>query len=413
MAPSERRRLLSGFAANHRAWFAACARSIGGRRISVGGVRAVLTPGKELVIPFPRLPRDAPGAALDRLLDNARTARVGQVGVWSLSPDGPPGLGARLAARGFEYGWQAHWMRADLESLRDAPAPPDGVRLGVEDVTEEAVPGLPYWSTESAQVLATLFASRPRRTWRVVAREGDTVLGHVVFFVAPDRPEIAGIYDMGVLEAVRRRGIGRALLHGVFDAARARGCRDALLNSAASDFYRRVGFEHVGHGQTWWLHRPLLESGPLPPDQIAFAEGIGLGRTEALDRLRPDDLDARLACGMTPMELAVRNRTRDAVRWLRERGAFFGPLHAWDMGWRAVAARVLQDDPSSVNRTSGSWNLTPLHEAVQRDDLALADLILGANPDLGAKDSQFAGTPLGWARHLGRTQIARRIEALT
>lgn len=399
--------------ANHRAWFAATARALGGSVVRERGTAMALTPGVEAVVPFPRLPRDTPGPVLDALLDQARDAEVRSVSVWCATPDGPRGLGARLAARGFEYGWRAHWMRASTDVLADAPVP-EGVSVAVDERTDETVPGLPYWSDDGARTLGALFAARPRRTWRVVARDaGQAVLGHVVFFVAPGLPAVAGIYDMGVLPDARRRGIGRALLRGAFDAARERGCTDALLNSAASDFYRAVGFTHVGFGQTFWLHRPTLESGPVPPERVAFAEGIGLGETDSLERVRPENLDAPLAGGMTPMELAVRTRKAASVAWLRERGAFFGPLHAWDLGWRAAAARVLRENPSSANRRAGAWGLTPLHEAVQRDDRELARLILSANPDLDIKDTQFGGTPRSWARHLARPEIGHLIDTAT
>jgi len=36
--------------------------------------------------------------------------------------------------------------------------------------------------------------------------------------------------------------------------------------------------------------------------------------------------------------------------------------------------------------------------------------VLSANPDLSITDVRFNGTPLGWAKHFARTEIAQLIE---
>jgi hypothetical protein len=53
---------------------------------------------------------------------------------------------------------------------------------------------------------------------------------------------------------------------------------------------------------------------------------------------------------------------------------------------------------------------TTLHTAVERNDLELARVLLAARPDLEIRDSRFGGTPLGWARHLQRTELIALIE---
>jgi len=65
----------------------------------------------------------------------------------------------------------------------------------------------------------------------------------------------AGIYDMGVAEAERRRGIGRALTRAALELARAQGCAFATLNATHDGelLYGTVGFRSVGVAQTWWL----------------------------------------------------------------------------------------------------------------------------------------------------------------
>jgi len=47
--------------------------------------------------------------------------------------------------------------------------------------------------------------------------------------------------------------------------------------------YRRLGFVSLGHGQTWWLHPPVLEAPPPPETQVRFVEAVGTGDVAALD----------------------------------------------------------------------------------------------------------------------------------
>ncbi len=66
---------------------------------------------------------------------------------------------------------------------------------------------------------------------------------------------MAGIYDMGVAVAERRKGIGRALVAAALRLARAERCAVATLNATPEGelLYRQLGFASVGVAQTWWL----------------------------------------------------------------------------------------------------------------------------------------------------------------
>lgn len=113
---------------------------------------------------------------------------------------------------------------------------------------------------------------------------------------------------------------------------------------------------------------------------------------------------------MTPMELAVKARKPAAAKWLAAHGATLGLLHAWDLGWKARARRLLAASPELANRRTGAGQITPLHEAALRGDLALARLLLTADPDLEIQDTQFHSTPMGWAREFQRTEIIALLE---
>ena len=69
------------------------------------------------------------------------------------------------------------------------------------------------------------------------------------------RNGVAGIYDMGIAQRERRRGIGRALTGRALELGRvAAGAGVATLNATPEGelLYRRLGFRSVGFAQTWW-----------------------------------------------------------------------------------------------------------------------------------------------------------------
>jgi ankyrin repeat protein len=74
---------------------------------------------------------------------------------------------------------------------------------------------------------------------------------------------------------------------------------------------------------------------------------------------------------------------------------------------------LLAAAPELANQRAGDWQITPLHVAAERGDVELARLVLSARPDLEIQDTQFHSTPLGWARHFGRTEIVALIEHST
>ena len=405
--------LIRAAAANHSAWFAANALASGGEVRRTNGVTWAVSP-QELTIAFPQLSKATANETLDEIVAECFRRGVTGASCWALSATCPRDLGARVAARGFEWGWRPHWMAL---GLRDAPTGsplPDGLRIAQDDQGDWDVDDMPYYRREDAAVIHTLARAHPRRAWHFGAWLDGRVVGHSALFVTTGRLGVAGIYNVGVVPSARNQGIGKAISLAACRFARTLGYHYALLNSAADGLYERIGFESLGHGQTWWMHARTLAAPPPTQAQIAFAEAIGLGDLPALDALfpqsLPEDLDAPVPNGMTPMDLAVRAHQPAAAEWLAERGATLDVLHAWDLGGESGARHLLADRPELVNRRRGGWQTTPLHEAVQRGDIALAHLLLTAHPDLEIQDAQFRSTPLGWARHLQRTEFAVLLE---
>jgi GNAT superfamily N-acetyltransferase len=408
-------------AENHRDRFVRAALAAGGDVREEGGLTVVAKPD-EVILAFPsrNLGYAETGALLDGIVDECRRRRPRQVACWSLSPSHPADLGARLAARGFEWGWRPHWMAAGLNgSLReDIPPPPDGLRIEVaeDDGASWDVDDLPYFTRPAAGAPAAPRARGRRRAWRFGAWLDGRVVGQAALHVTYGRLGVAGIYDVGVVPAARGRGIGRAVTLAACCFARDElGACWATLNAAVG-IYKRLGFYGIGWGQTWWLHTPALEGPPLPRESVAFAEAVGSGDTAALDALAgsgavPDDLDAPLPCGLTPLRLAAKTFQQSSAEWLLGHGATPELVPVYELAWSHRIPALLAERPDLVHRRWGAMRLTPLHETVLNDQPNLARLILDhGRPDLSARDAQFDGTPAGWAHHFGRTAIAAMLE---
>jgi GNAT superfamily N-acetyltransferase len=414
-------RLQKAVADNHCHWFRRTTTAAGGAVIEEGGLLQTYPPGGQgnSMIAFPSLPDASAGSILDALVEEIRQRRPLQiVGCWSLLPSEPADLGARLFARGFGGGWQPHWMWLELSAIRaDPPYPRELTIEPVESVPDWDLEDLPNYNRRDAPHIFAATRARPYRIWHFAARLDGRLVGHSALNLTTGPLGVAGIYDVGVIPAARNRGIGRAVTAAACLFAREIGCRHALLNATGmgEPVYRRLGFQSIGHGQTWWWPGERIDGPPATPLQVAFAEALGRGDRATLDALAadlaPEMLAGALPCGMRPLELTVETGQPAAAEWLVERGVPLDLLSAWDLGWKERIPKLLAARPELVDARRGDWQTTPLHEAVQRNDVELARLLLAAGADLSIQDSQFRSTPLGWARHMGRAEIAALIEA--
>jgi len=415
--PSPRQRLRA-LTAHMRLWLVQGAEREGREVRREDGVTWVATPGPdgEAWIAYPRLPAARAGAQLDAIMDEYRRSRpLPRVGCWSMIPARPRDLGVRLMARGFGWGWRPHWMWLELHGLQEDQRSLSGLAIAIaDDESQWEVDDLPKFHRGVAY--GPVPEGRSQRAWHFAAQLDGRIVGHSVLFVTTGRLGVAGIFDVGVVPAARRQGIGTAVTLAACRLARELGCRHAVLNATplGEGVYRRLGFVSMGYGQTWWLQPETLAAPPPTPAQVAFAEAVARGDLAALDalggQLLPDTPDAPLANGMSPLQLAVKMGQPKAATWLVAHGATLDILSAWDLGWKDRVPRLLAESPDLGNRRSGDWQATPLHEAAVRGDVELARLLLAANPALDAQDATFHSTPLGWARHFGRTEIAELIE---
>jgi GNAT superfamily N-acetyltransferase len=409
--------LAAAVAANHREFFIQHTRAVQGEVLRADGVTWTYAgrDGDSFIL-FPQLAPEQAGAQLDTIVQfYLKRQPTSLVGCWSLDPPTPPDLDIRLLARGFQPGWRPCWMWLDLALLRMQHPQPNGLRIELlEAAPPPEAPQLPYYDPTMAPIDRELAARQPRQVWHFMAWLAGEPVGHSRLFVTSGPLGVAGIYDVGVLPHMRNRGVGKAVTAAACRQALALGYRHALLNATGERMYQRLGFERIGYGSTWWLNVARLAQRPPSSERVKLAEAVGRGDLAALAGLAEgsaaESLDTPLANQMTLLELAAHAIQPAAAEWLVGHGATLDVLSAWDLGWRDRAAHLLAEHPERANHQHGERGVTPLHEAVERDDHALAQLLLEAGADLDIKDAQFGGTPLGWARHLQRAKMVELLE---
>ena len=171
-------------------------------------------------------------------------------GSWHVGPSmGPPDLGSRLVAQGFEYAGDDIGMAIDLSALpEEMPVPSDFV---VEQVRGEA--GLPEW----AAAFGSGFGIGPAEVWWIEEMfrklgfggawrhylgrlAGEPVATSALFFAVG----VAGIYCVSTVERARRQGIGAAVTLAALREAKDLGHTIGVLTSSEMGYpvYRRLGF---------------------------------------------------------------------------------------------------------------------------------------------------------------------------
>ncbi|HEU4553728.1 MAG TPA: GNAT family N-acetyltransferase [Chitinophaga sp.] len=362
---------------------------------------------------FPAMDAAAAGPQLDEMMDYYRMHPPKGAGCWSLMPAQPHNLGVLLLARGFQPGWQPQWMALDLNAMHTGHARPAGLQVTADNETPiHDIKDLPYANSNSLS--AELKQQYPDRAQRFIATYNDRVVAHSEVFFTTGPLGVAGIYSVGVLPRVRNKGVGKAVVLAACQYAQQRGYRYAVLNATGRRMYEQVGFRFIGYGNTWWLQSQAYRTHPLTREQVALAEAVGNGNIAMLEalssRFSTAGMNAPMANGLTLIQLAVHCRQVTAAEWLMGHGAAYTVLDAWDLGKQELAAAMLKAQPALANQQYGEWQATLLHLAAERNDVSLAQLALSACPDLEIRDKTYNGTALGWALHLGSTEIAEMIQ---
>lgn len=398
---------------NNQSWFARSAEAIGKEAVFAEGM--MWTSGHLAIASVNTLQI---GEQLDRALRWYRGQLPLEGAIcWYVSEVPPGDLAARLLARGFEPNWQPHWMWCNLRDLAERPVSSAVFDIQiVEDEPSVQVDDLPYYSAEESHARSALLRMYPRHVRGLAAFQQGQVVGRCMLNVTTGERGIGGLFAMAVVPAARKQGIGTALAWEACNLARQVGCQHVMLNATPMGelVYRRVGFQSMGYGPSWHLRPETLAAAAPTDEQVYFLEAIGRGEITALDawgkRLENGFFHQPLPNNMTPLDIAVHCQQPASVAWLVSRGVTLDPLSAWDVGWKERVPLLLAEHPELVNVQRGRGQLTPLHVAVQRNDIELAQVLLTVPHDLDLKDSEFEATALGWAQYLHRTEMVARIK---
>ncbi|NII28524.1 GNAT family N-acetyltransferase [Pseudoflavitalea sp. X16] len=403
-------------AENHRQLFCDNARALGGVVNVADGLTYTYTPANGSAVVFPSLTSGNAGAQLDAMMDFYRANQAQHVGYWSLAPTAPADVGAYLLARGFQPGWEPCWMALDLDVAQTDELAPAKLEIRASnDTPVHDVEGLPYNDT-GGPISDALFHTWPEKVQRFVAFLDGVIAGQCCLFFTTGANGIAGMYSVGVVPSMRRKGIGKAIVLAACRYAKEHGYQYVMLNAngMGRPVYERAGFQVIGHGITWWLMGQRYITHPPARHIVSLAEATGRGEIAALEKMgasaTPEELNTPLTNGMTLLQLAAHCRQPAAAEWLIEHGASLTALDAWDLGWKERAAALLAAHPPEVNRTYFDWQGTLLHIAAQRGDIALAQLALNAGVDLSIKDKEHDAIALGWAYYFHRREIIALIE---
>jgi ankyrin repeat protein len=117
-----------------------------------------------------------------------------------------------------------------------------------------------------------------------------------------------------------------------------------------------------------------------------LAAAAGLGRLDDVRRLLPV---ARALDRHRALALSAQHGHTDVVRLLLDKG----------------------EDPNRYNPDGNHSHSTPLHQAVWAGHEQVVRLLVDRGARLDLEDTIYRGTPLGWAKHGGRTAIAAFLES--
>ncbi|KAE9370222.1 hypothetical protein N431DRAFT_426623 [Stipitochalara longipes BDJ] len=376
---------------NVQAWYLHCSRT--SEDPSTFRIGDILCTTSQCTLPSEESVED--DQVLDSIIDWYRTHRQKGAIIWYLHPKVPVHLDARFYAHGVCPNWEPHWMWCDLKEMKQAEKPSDRFNIRVKAENESAL------APETGENLVWIVSAMREKEW----------LGGCTLNVTTGEHGIGGLFDMYVKPEERKQGIGGALTQAACKLAMKLGCHHVMLNATdeGAPVYKRVGFQSMGMGRTWFLRDTVFALPPPSTGQVKFLEAVGRGDINALDLMKDDIVPKQLSeetiNGETPLEIAVRCKQTVSVEWLIEHGVVPDIMSLWELGWKDRIPALLAVHPELVSRKSGRWTATPLHYAIEKNDVDMAKLLLSVPNDLESKDGVFQSTPLGWAEVFQRTEI--------
>jgi hypothetical protein len=146
----------------------------------------------------------------------------------------------------------------------------------------------------------------------------------------------------------------------------------------------------------------LCDSGADPDS--AMLPALGHGEFEAMNELisrgATIDLPAAAATG----------RTEDAGRLLAassDEGRHRALALAAQFGYSEIVGLLLDagEDPNRYNPVGTHSHSTPLHQAALAGHMDIVRLLVERGARLDLKDTLFQGTPAGWAKYAGKSEV--------
>jgi GNAT superfamily N-acetyltransferase len=199
--------------------------------------------------------------ALARFTAETASRRVGEILAphlrskvacnWVVGPVSQPSdLGKHLRAHGLRCMIHCAGMACDLEHLPESPASPVRVKVELVDQPPSIYPLTTERRRLRHQGRGAMALVKPRQVWHFAASLEGRPVGETALCCGA---EVAGIYDVEVMEAFRRRGIGTALVHAALRQARQLGFGAAVLGASGIGLgvYARLGFREVCKLSFW------------------------------------------------------------------------------------------------------------------------------------------------------------------
>jgi GNAT superfamily N-acetyltransferase len=199
---------------------------------------------------------------LDEILARYRDNGHG-AGFWVGPFAQPENFEGLLAERGLRCRKYFPGMYADLACLPRVPK--SELRLTFRVIADYSIfrknphPWIGRITTPNRRLAVAAHQSRaarePKQVWEIMAVSAGVPVGVCTVFIGR---AAAGFFDVGVIESVRNRGVGTALMAYAARFARDRGASAGVLISSGMGYqvYKRAGFREVSRIGFWYGARP-------------------------------------------------------------------------------------------------------------------------------------------------------------
>lgn len=333
---------------------------------------------------------------------------------------------------------------------------------------EDGTTALHFAAWRGPAEVVEFLLTRGARAWMTDDKEL-TAADHAARSCSPDKDQIVRLFsEVRILDPLFRAAVA------AIDAGDVEGLRDMLEKHPS--LVRQRAEEEGWFAGAYFRHPTLLHfiaNNPyrhktMPPRILESTEALldaganvdamtstenartTLGLVTSCEPARKDGLqipliDLLVRRGADPsrgLDPAIIHGEMEAVRRLRELGAKHTLMSAAALGETGILRVLLKAEPKSTTiesaamaaamhgrlesvetlhgagvdirqrSTSHPYAITLLHEAARNGHRDLAEWLIAHGADVTIRDSQFNGTPAGWAEHNGQSELAEWLRGL-